>query len=169
MARGPLLVGIVTGMVLGLAPLAVAELRVCNRSAERAAVSIGYRHPQHDWVSEGWWIVPIGQCATVLRGDLGNEYYYFYALGSARGSWSGPPTQRGGDFCIPRRGRMLPLTEDRYQLIDRDYRTGPVLGGIDCEKKGGGLERKRFRIVDTGGGVRDYVIELRKELMDQPR
>src|SRR5262245_25797826 len=47
-----------------------ADFTVCNRSDERASVSVGYRHADFGWTSEGWWNIPIEACVTIINGNL---------------------------------------------------------------------------------------------------
>lgn len=161
-----LVAGTIVSMVLlvGVAAAALAELRVCNRSNERATVSIGYPVEKDDWLSEGWWVVPIGECVTVLPDALTSRYYFFYAVGGARGAWSGPVKQLTGWFCTPRHGYMFQLTEHKYRLRNDEYQVGPNM--IDCSRPGSDLEGKKFRLVDKGD-ARDYTIELTNDSRDQ--
>ena len=34
-----------------------ADFRVCNKSADKANVAIGYNSKEYGWTSEGWWSV----------------------------------------------------------------------------------------------------------------
>ncbi len=113
----------------------LAELRVCNKSNERASVAVGYNHSERGWTSEGWWRVPIGDCMTIINGDLSSRYYYIYATGHRGGTWSGPKSQDGGFFCI---------TQEKFTFYNRDYQRDDT---INCERKS--LQTKKFSIVDT--------------------
>jgi uncharacterized membrane protein len=121
---------------LAAASAAHAEFKVCNKSNERATVSIGYNSSEYGWTSEGWWRVPIGDCVNIINGDLKNRYYYVYATGHKGGTWSGRKDQDGGFFCI---------TKEKYTLHNREYQSGKT---INCEKSR--FQTKKFRIVDTG-------------------
>jgi uncharacterized membrane protein len=112
-----------------------AEFRVCNKSDERLSVSVGYNHSDYGWTSEGWWRIPLGECVTILKGDLSNRYYYVYATGHKGGTWSGPKSQDGGFFCI---------TKEKYTLHNREYQKDDT---INCERRG--LQTKKFSSVDT--------------------
>lgn len=112
-----------------------AELRVCNKSAERLSVSVGYNHSEYGWTSEGWWRVGLDDCTTIIKGDLGNRYYYIYATGHKGGTWSGPKKQDGGFFCI---------TKEKYTFHNREYQRGDT---INCERRS--LQTKKFSIMDT--------------------
>ena len=122
---------------------AAAGFKICNKSNERASVSIGYKHEDFGWTSEGWWRVPIGNCVDIVRGDLNSRYYYIYATGHRGGTWSGGKTQDGGFFCI---------SKEKYTLRNRDYQKGNT---IYCGK----FETKKFRIVDTGEST-DFTYNL---------
>ena len=112
-----------------------AEFRVCNKSNERLSVSVGYNHSEYGWTSEGWWRVGLGDCTTIIKGDLGNRYYYVYATGHKGGTWSGPKSQDGGFFCI---------TKEKYTFHNREYQKGDT---INCERRN--LQTKKFSVVDT--------------------
>lgn len=126
---------VATAGVLFATTASYAEFRVCNKSNERLSVSIGYNHSEDGWTSEGWWRVPIGDCVTVINGDLANRYYYVYATGHKGGTWSGPKKQDGGFFCIQK---------DKYTFNNKDYQRGDT---INCERRG--LQTKKFSQVDT--------------------
>ena len=66
-----------------------ADLRVCNQTASRVGIAIGYKATD-DWVTEGWWMVAAESCATVLAGPLDGRYYYMYAVDYDQGGiWGG--------------------------------------------------------------------------------
>ncbi len=68
---------------------AQADLRVCNATANRIGVTVGYRDPQ-GWVTEGWFNLRANACEAVLKGDLNFKYYYVYAVDYDRGGeWGG--------------------------------------------------------------------------------
>jgi uncharacterized membrane protein len=114
---------------------ASADFKVCNKSDERASVSIGYNSPEYGWTSEGWWRVPIGECVGIINGELANRYYYIYATGHRGGTWSGRKDQDGGFFCV---------AKEKYTHHNREYQSGTK---INCERRG--LQTKQFRLVDT--------------------
>ena len=112
-----------------------AEFKVCNKSNERLSVSVGYKHTEFGWTSEGWWRIPLDECVTIIKGDLNNRYYYVYATGHKGGTWSGPKGQDGGFFCI---------TKEKYTFHNREYQRGDT---INCERRN--LQTKKFSVVDT--------------------
>lgn len=68
---------------------AFADLRVCNETANPVSIALGYR-AQRGWQSEGWWVAPPDQCATVFQGDLNARFYYlFVADDIGGGAWDG--------------------------------------------------------------------------------
>lgn len=75
---------------MAFAAPAHADLRVCNMTASRVGVALGYRDAQ-GWTTEGWWnIPPRGTCETLLKGPLAARFYYVHAVDYDRGGdWTG--------------------------------------------------------------------------------
>jgi uncharacterized membrane protein len=100
-------------LVLGLsgATPAKADLKLCNNTASRVGVAIGYKN-KDGWASEGWWTAEPQKCLTLLKGALIARYYYVYAVDYDKGgSWGGKAmmcirdkifTIRGIDSCQER-------------------------------------------------------------------
>jgi uncharacterized membrane protein len=61
-----------------LAAPAYAEYRVCNKSKVLLNVAVGYDTGEH-FVTQGWWSVTPGSCATPIRGALTSRFVYVYA------------------------------------------------------------------------------------------
>jgi uncharacterized membrane protein len=91
---------------------AAADFRVCNNTASRVGIAIGYKD-KDGWATEGWWNLPSRSgCEVVLRGTLASRYYYIYAVDYDRGGeWSGQAfmcsrdkefTIRGIEDCLAR-------------------------------------------------------------------
>jgi uncharacterized membrane protein len=90
---------------------AAADFRLCNNTANRVGVSVGYKENE-GWTTEGWWNLGARSCETVLRGSLVARFYYIYAVDYDRGGeWSGQAfmctrekefTIRGTDDCLAR-------------------------------------------------------------------
>jgi uncharacterized membrane protein len=90
---------------------AAANFRLCNNTASRVGVAIGYKDAQ-GWTTEGWWNLPSRSCETLLKGDLVARYYYVYAVDYDHGGeWMGPAymctrdkefTIRGIEDCLAR-------------------------------------------------------------------
>ncbi len=68
---------------------AQADLSLCNTTASRVGVSIGYKDSK-GWATEGWWNVASHTCETLLKGNLIARYYYVHAVDYDRGGeWTG--------------------------------------------------------------------------------
>lgn len=122
------LIAALTGGLLAVSPFvavpALADLRVCNSTSNPVSVALGYR-VERGWQSEGWWIAPPNDCATVFQGDLNARYYYLFAADDiGGGAWEG-----GVYMC----------TQDESFTI---------FGVEDCLARG--YERTGFFEVDTG-------------------
>ena len=99
-----------TGLA-GFAAPALADLRMCNTTASRIGVAIGYRDAQ-GWVTEGWWNIAPRGCETLLRGTLAARFYYVHAVDYDKGGeWTGKSvmctrnkefTIRGIEDCLAR-------------------------------------------------------------------
>src|SRR4051812_7964144 len=64
-----------------------ADLKMCNNTASRVGVAIGYKD-KDGWASEGWWTIEAQKCMTLLKGALIARYYYVYAIDYEKGgSW----------------------------------------------------------------------------------
>jgi uncharacterized membrane protein len=97
--------------MLVLSSPAQADFRLCNNTASRVGVAIGYKDAE-GWTTEGWWNVAARSCETLLRGGLVARYYYIYAVDYDRGGeWSGKAfmcsrdkefTIRGTEDCLAR-------------------------------------------------------------------
>src|SRR3954454_16461787 len=106
------------------APSAHADLRMCNMTASRIGIALGYRDAQ-GWVTEGWWNLNPRGCETLLKGSLAARFYYIYAQ----------DYDRGGEWS----GRAFMCTRDREF---------PIRGVEDCRARG--FDRNGFFEVDTG-------------------
>jgi uncharacterized membrane protein len=88
-----------------------ADLKLCNNTASRVGVAIGYKD-REGWASEGWWTAEPQKCLTLLKGALIARFYYVYAVDYDKGgSWGGKAlmcirdkifTIRGFDNCKER-------------------------------------------------------------------
>lgn len=111
------------GAVFGVTD-AKADLRMCNLTPGRIAVSIGYRDAQ-GWMTEGWWNINAKACETLTKGVLQSRYYYVYAV----------DYDRGGEWG----GRTLMCTRNKEFSIR---------GIENCYARG--FERNGFLEIDTG-------------------
>jgi uncharacterized membrane protein len=103
--------------------LALADLRVCNKTKFLVNLAVGYNSGP-DFATQGWWTVTPGSCATPIRGALTGRYVYLYgtdidAADVLKGSVS---------MCIDR---------GRFQ----------VFGIADCWRRG--LQAVNFAEIDT--------------------
>jgi uncharacterized membrane protein len=90
---------------------AKADFRLCNNTASRVGIALGYKDAD-GWTTEGWWNISSRACETLLRGTLVARYYYIYAIDYDRGGeWSGQAfmcsrdkefTIRGTEDCLAR-------------------------------------------------------------------
>lgn len=90
---------------------ASADFRLCNNTASRVGIALGYKDAE-GWTTEGWWNISSRACETLLRGTLVARYYYIYAIDYDRGGeWSGQAfmcsrdkefTIRGTEDCLAR-------------------------------------------------------------------
>jgi uncharacterized membrane protein len=103
---------------------AQAEFRLCNKTASRVGVAIGYKN-QDIWTTEGWWNIPSNTCQTILGGPLISRFYYIYAL----------DYDFGGEWG----GNAVMCTQPRAFTI---------LGTENCVARG--FEQTGFYEIDTG-------------------
>ncbi len=133
-ARRAALKALVAATVLcGSAELAFADLKMCNTSASRVGVAIGYQDPK-GWATEGWWNIASQTCETLLKGAVPSRFIYVYAV----------DYDRGGEWA----GTNFMCTQDKSFAI-RDVR--------DCQRRG--YRRTGFFEVDTGE-AKDWTIRL---------
>ncbi len=98
-------------VVCTVASPARADFRLCNNTASRVGIALGYKDAE-GWTTEGWWNVSAHSCETLLRGTLVARYYYIYAVDYDRGGeWSGQAfmcsrdkefTIKGTEDCLAR-------------------------------------------------------------------
>jgi uncharacterized membrane protein len=120
--------------VLGMTVIpAAADFRLCNNTAGRVGIAIGYKDGD-GWVTEGWWNLPARSCETLLRGNLVARFYYIY----------GVDYDRGGEWS----GQAFMCTRDKEFTIR---------GTQDCLARG--YDRTGFFEVDTGE-QRSWTVQL---------
>ena len=129
---------LLAGLTLAsMAQPAAADLKLCNKTASRVGVALGYKDLQ-GWASEGWWNIGPNNCETLLKGNLIARYYYIYAVDYDKGgSW-------GGSAFMCTRNKLFTIRNAAGRLKDclnRSY------------KKTGFFE------VDTGEET-DWTVEL---------
>jgi uncharacterized membrane protein len=108
-------------------------LRLCNKTASRVGVAIGYRE-NRQWTTEGWWNVARDTCETLVKGPLVSRFYYVYAIDYDQGGVWG--------------GKAAMCTRDKMFTIH---------GIEDCVARG--YERSGFFEVDTGE-QRSWTVQL---------
>ena len=87
---------------------ALADLKLCNTTASRIGVAIGYQDAT-GWTTEGWWNIAARTCETLYSGTLSSRFYYVHAIDYDRGGeWAGKsrcaPSTRS--FTITRRSGL---------------------------------------------------------------
>jgi uncharacterized membrane protein len=108
-------------------------LRLCNKTASRVGVAIGYKISDV-WTTEGWWNVATGTCETLVAGPLVSRFYYIYAVDYDQGGVWG--------------GKAIMCTREQEFTIK---------GIEDCVARG--YERTGFFEVDTGE-QRSWTVQL---------
>src|ERR1700726_781833 len=118
-----------------------ADFRLCNNTASRVGIALGYKDAE-GWTTEGWWNVSSRSCETLLKGTLVARYYYIYALDYDRGGeWSGQAF-----MCSP----------------DKEF---TITGTDNCRARG--FDRTGFFEVDTGE-QRAWTVQLTESNETQP-
>jgi len=111
---------------------AEAGLHFCNHTRQTLSVAVGYEQ-NGQWVSEGWWNVSPGNCATTLAYELPNRHYYFRVKSGGR-AWS----DEGYTFCT---------TSQAFTIY----------GDTNCERRG--YFTRGFREVNVGESY-DHTVNL---------
>ena len=124
--------GLATLACLGASP-ALADLKLCNTTASRVGVAIGYKDAE-GWATEGWWNIAPQTCETLLRGAVPSRFVYVHAI----------DYDRGGEWV----GTNFMCTHDKSFAIR---------GVQDCPKRG--YKRSGFFEVDTGE-AKEWTIRL---------
>ncbi len=126
--------GLLTLAVLGgAAAPAFADLKLCNSTASRVGVSIGYQDAT-GWATEGWWNIASQTCETLLRGAVPSRFLYVHAV----------DYDRGGEWG----GQNFMCTQDKSFAIR---------GVQECAKRG--FKRTGFFEVDTGE-AKEWTVRL---------
>ena len=119
--------------LLAHASAAHAELKLCNATASRIGVSIGYQDPS-GWSTEGWWNIASQTCETLLKGAVPSRFVYVHAI----------DYDRGGEWA----GTNFMCTAEKSFAIR---------GVQECQKRG--HNRAGFFEVDTGE-AKEWTIRL---------
>jgi len=129
-------------LLIASAQPAAADFRLCNNTASRVGVAVGYKDAE-GWTTEGWWNLPSHTCETVLKGNLVARYYYVYAI----------DYDRGGEWM----GQAYMCTRDKEFTIR---------GIADCLARG--FDRTGFFEVDTGE-QRAWTVQLTESSEQAPQ
>jgi len=129
-------------LLIASAQPAAADFRLCNNTASRVGVAVGYKDAE-GWTTEGWWNLPSHTCETVLKGNLVARYYYVYAI----------DYDRGGEWM----GQAYMCTRDKEFTIR---------GITDCLARG--YDRSGFFEVDTGE-QRAWTVQLTESSEQAPQ
>jgi uncharacterized membrane protein len=120
---GALLVAVLAASALAVSTRpAAADFRLCNNTASRVGIAIGYKDAD-GWTTEGWWNLPARTCETVLKGNLVARYYYVYAIDYDHGGeWMGQAYMctRDKEFTIRGIGDCLARGYDRSGFFEVD-------------------------------------------------
>ncbi len=120
-------------LLLAFASSASADLRLCNTTAARIGVAIGYQDTD-GWATEGWWNIAAQTCETLYKGSLASRFVYVYAVDYDRGGeWAGK-----SQMCVADKSFM-------------------IRGLQDCQKRG--HKQGGFFEVDTQDS-KDWTIRL---------
>lgn len=110
-----------------------ADLKLCNSTASRVGVAIGYQDTT-GWATEGWWNIASQTCETLLKGPVPSRFVYVHAVDYDRGGeWGGK-----NDMCT----------------ADKSF---AIKGVQECSKRG--YKRSGFFEVDTGE-AKEWTIRL---------
>jgi uncharacterized membrane protein len=120
-------------VVCALTTPAAADLKLCNTTASRVGVAIGYQDT-NGWATEGWWNIAAQTCETLYKGALSSRFFYVHAV----------DYDRGGEWA----GQSFMCT------VDKSF---TIRGVQDCQKRG--YKRSGFFEVDTGDS-KDWTIRL---------
>ena len=112
---------------------AFADLRLCNATAGRVGVSLGYQG-ESGWATEGWWNIAAQSCETLLKGPVPSRFLYVHAV----------DYDRGGEWG----GAKFMCTDDKlFRIVDTR----------DCQQRG--YRRSGFFEFDTRS-AKDWTIRL---------
>jgi uncharacterized membrane protein len=121
---------------------ASADFRLCNNTASRVGIAIGYKDAD-GWTTEGWWNLGARNCETLVKGSLIARFYYVFAV----------DYDRGGEWS----GKAFMCTRDKEFTIR---------GIEDCLARG--YDRTGFFEVDTGE-QRNWTVQLTESTEQAPQ
>jgi uncharacterized membrane protein len=121
---------------------AKADFRLCNNTASRVGIAIGYKDSE-GWTTEGWWNLGARSCETLVKGQLVARFYYVFAV----------DYDRGGEWS----GKAWMCTRDKEFTVK---------GIEDCLARG--YDRTGFFEVDTGE-QRNWTVQLTESAEQAPQ
>jgi len=121
---------------------AAADFRLCNNTASRVGIAIGYKDAE-GWTTEGWWNLAARSCETLVKGSLVARFYYVFAV----------DYDRGGEWS----GKAFMCTRDKEFTVK---------GIEDCLARG--YDRTGFFEVDTGE-QRSWTVQLTESAEQAPQ
>jgi len=122
MSRAGALAAVLLLALFASARPAAADFILCNNTASRVGVALGYKDAD-GWTTEGWWNLPARKCETLLKGNLVARYYYIYAVDYDHGGeWMGQAVMctRDKEFTIRGIGDCLARGYDRTGFFEVD-------------------------------------------------
>ena len=96
--------------------------QVCNRTSNTVSLAIAYYSGDNDFfVSQGWWNLNPGGCATVFPNNSYDSHRYYYA--ETKGKATTWTSDNGPDVCIDPQNRfMLAHADSMSQCPSPDIR-----------------------------------------------
>jgi uncharacterized membrane protein len=134
-ARRAIVLAALAGLLaLSIPAVARADLKLCNDTASRIGVAIGYLDKAGEPASEGWWTIASQTCEVLLRSGIPSRLIYVRAVDYDQGgAWTG-----GTKLCT--------------------QKSSFAIRGIrDCAARG--YQSEGFMEVDTGGS-KQWTIRL---------
>ncbi|WP_461950116.1 DUF1036 domain-containing protein [Pseudomonas sp. LB3P81] len=105
--------GVILLAILGFHKSAQAGVFMCNDTANKIYVAIGYQEDKK-WYSQGWFTFKPRECNALRLGVPQNRYFYYFAeTESQKSTWGGKNSPNAGFFC----------TSDKvfhYENVDTD-------------------------------------------------
>jgi uncharacterized membrane protein len=74
-----LLIGSMLIADLSLSTSAKADIHFCNRTPMPIVTAIDHPDDNGQWLTEGWWTIWPGDCASVVAGPIHSDYIYVHA------------------------------------------------------------------------------------------
>jgi uncharacterized membrane protein len=101
--------------LLTMAAPAAADLKLCNSTASRIGVAVGYQ-VKEGWATEGWWNIASQTCETLLKGAVPSRFVYVHAVDYDRGGeWAGK-----NEMCTGEKSFTIRGVQD---CVSRGYKT----------------------------------------------